>query len=157
MEILKNPTKLQNHRTNKQSKKTKLQIKWQKQTKYLGCQLTNLPNQNTIIPYFNYAIFRGKYRAKHAGLLALSYKYQNISLPTKLNLVKTFALPYSNLFAQIIPLIHRHHWELRIIHMTHVSLFLDFNTNSKNHCITILSRILKPQMEMDYCKTQSLL
>jgi len=112
-------------------------IQWHKQAKYLGCMLTNLPNQNTIIePHLNYSIFKAKYRARHNELLTLSNKYSQLHLKTKLNLVKAFCLPYSNLFPQIIPFIYRHNWEIRNIHMNHVNLFLNFNINSKNHCLS---------------------
>jgi len=69
-------------------------------------------------------------------LLTLSNKYSQLHPKTKINLVKAFCLPYSNLFSQIIPFIYRHNWEIRNIHMNHVNLFLKFNTNSTNHCLS---------------------
>lgn len=85
--------------------KNHLPILWNQKVKYLGCWLTNNPDDSLIDPTYNFNIFIATYQQKNLQLNALSLTHQYIDFTTKINLAKAFSLPYYIIYSQIIPLI----------------------------------------------------
>jgi len=97
----------------------------EKQSRYLGCYFTNIPDQKSIIdPIINYAIFKNNFLTVHQKLSFLINKHSSIPFSTKIRFIHTFSEPHTALFAQTIPHFQTKIWQINILFFKFIAKFL---------------------------------